>query len=134
MTSRTRSAAPVRTPLTELENEVMQVVWNAGPSAVEAVHRAVSRHRNLKETSVRTILRRLEQKGYLRHEEQGRAYVYRAAEPARSLAARAVRQIIDRFCNGSVEELVSGMVEAKVLSERELDRLEEAVRDQRREK
>jgi len=37
-------------------------------------------------------------------------------EPARNLAARAVRQIIDRFCQGSVEELVSGMVEAKVLS------------------
>lgn len=133
MTSRTRSAASVRAPLTELENEVMQVVWNAGPCAVEAVHLAISRHRNLKETSVRTILRRLEQKGYLRHEEQGRAYVYRAAEPARSLAARAVRQIIDRLCNGSVEELVTGMVEARVLSKTELDRLEDFVRDQRRE-
>jgi BlaI family transcriptional regulator, penicillinase repressor len=86
----------------------------------------------LKETSVRTILRRLEQKGYLRHEEQGRAYVYRAAEPARNLAARAVRQIIDRLCKGSVEELVSGMVESKVLSKGELDRLEEIVREQRR--
>jgi predicted transcriptional regulator len=134
MTKRTRSTARVRAPLTELENEVMQAVWNAGPCPVEAVHQVVSRTRRLKETSVRTMLRRLEQKGYLKHEEQGRAYVYRAAEPARSLAARAVRQIIDRFCKGSVEELVSGMVEAKVLSERELDRLEEAVRDQRREK
>ena len=134
MTKRTRSTARVRAPLTELENEVMQAVWNAGPCPVEAVHQVVARTRRLKETSVRTMLRRLEQKGYLKHEEQGRAYVYRAAEPARSLAARAVRQIIDRFCKGSVEELVSGMVEAKVLSERELDRLEEAVRDQRREK
>jgi len=134
MTKRTRSTALVRAPLTELESEVMQAVWNAGPCPVEAVHQVVSRTRRLKETSVRTMLRRLEQKGYLKHEEQGRAYVYRAAEPARSLAARAVRQIIDRFCKGSVEELVSGMVEAKVLSERELDRLEEAVRDQRREK
>jgi BlaI family transcriptional regulator, penicillinase repressor len=134
MTKRTRSTARVRAPLTELESEVMQAVWNAGPCPVEAVHQVVSRTRRLKETSVRTMLRRLEQKGYLKHEEQGRAYVYRAAEPARSLAARAVRQIIDRFCKGSVEELVSGMVEAKVLSERELDRLEEAVRDQRREK
>jgi BlaI family penicillinase repressor len=111
-----------------LENEVMQVVWEMGPCPVEAVHQVVSRKRKLKETSVRTILRRLEQKGYLRHEEQGRAYVYRAAEPARSLAARAVRQIIDRFCEGSVEELVSGMVEAKMLSKGEMDRLEEFVR------
>src|SRR3979490_2939861 len=105
--------------LTELESEVMQVVWDAGPCAVEAVHEVVSSKRDLKETSVRTILRRLEQKGYLRHEEKGRAYVYRAVEPARSLAARAVRQIIDRFCQGSVEELVSGMVEAKVFKKRD---------------
>jgi BlaI family transcriptional regulator, penicillinase repressor len=111
-----------------LENEVMQAVWDTGPCAVEAVHQVVSRKRDLKETSVRTILRRLEQKGYLRHEEQGRAYVYRAAEPARSLAARAVRQIIDRFCKGSVEELVSGMVEGKMLSKGEMERLEEFVR------
>ncbi|HTX33876.1 MAG TPA: BlaI/MecI/CopY family transcriptional regulator [Bryobacteraceae bacterium] len=132
MTKRTRPDARLRAPLTELENEVMQAVWAAGPCPVEAVHQVVSRKRNLKETSVRTILRRLEQKGYLRHEESGRAYVYRAAEPARRLAARAVRQIIDRLCQGSVEELVSGMVEAKVLSKGELDRLEEFVRDHRK--
>jgi BlaI family transcriptional regulator, penicillinase repressor len=131
MTTRSRSGARVRSPLTELENEVMQAVWDSGPCPVEAVYLVVSRKRDLKETSVRTILRRLEQKGYLRHEARGRAYVYRAAEPARSLAARAVRQIIDRFCRGSVEELVSGMVEAKMLSSREMDRLEEFVRGNR---
>lgn len=110
----------------------MQAVWDSGPSNVEAVHQKVSRKRALKEATIRTLLRRLEQKGYLRHEEDGRAYVYHAMEPARSLAARAVRQIIDRFCQGSVEELVSGMVEARVLSKGELDRLEDFVKSQRR--
>ena len=81
---------------------------------------------------MRTLLRRLEQKGYLTHETEGRAYVYRATEPSRSLAARAVRQIIDRFCRGSVEELVSGMVDAKALSNAELTRLEEFVRERRK--
>jgi BlaI family penicillinase repressor len=131
MTTRSRSGAPVRAPLTELENEVMRVVWDAGPCSVDAVHRTVSQNRKFKEATTRTLLRRLEQKGYLRHEEEGRAYVYRAVEPARSLAARAVRQIIDRFCRGSVEELVSGMVEAKVLSKGEINRLEEFVRSRR---
>jgi BlaI family transcriptional regulator, penicillinase repressor len=132
MSSRSQSEAFVRAPLTELENEVMHAVWDAGPSPVEAVHCVVSRNRKLKEATIRTILRRLEQKGYLRHDIQGRAYVYRAVEPARSLAARAVRQIIDRFCRGSVEELVSGMVEAKVLTKGELETLEEFVRGRRR--
>jgi BlaI family penicillinase repressor len=110
----------------------MRAVWDGGPSDVDAVHQVVSRTRQLKEATVRTVLRRLEQKGYLRHEAQGRAYVYRAVEPARSLAARAVRQIIDRFCRGSLEELVSGMVEASVLSPGELATLERSIRGRRR--
>jgi len=110
----------------------MSAVWNAGPSSVESVHQAVSHKRRLKEATIRTLLRRLEQKGYLRHHVEGRAFIYRATEPARSLAARAVRQIVDRFCQGSVEELVSGMVDAKVLSNRELDRLAEVVRRRRK--
>jgi BlaI family transcriptional regulator, penicillinase repressor len=77
---------------------------------------------------VRTLLRRLQQKGYLRHEAEGRAFLYQAMEPSRSLAARAVPQIIDRFCQGSVEELVSGMVDANVLSQGELNQLEQLVR------
>jgi BlaI family transcriptional regulator, penicillinase repressor len=131
MTSRTAKGASVRAPLTELENLVMQAVWDAAPASVEAVHRLVSPQRNIKETTVRTLLRRLETKGYLRHESAGRAYVYHAIEPSRSLAARAVRQIVDRLCRGSMEELVSGMVDAKVLSDRDLKGLESFVRSRR---
>jgi BlaI family transcriptional regulator, penicillinase repressor len=111
----------------------MAAIWTGGPSSVEAVHQIVSRTHKLKETSVRTMLRRLEQKGYLRHELEDRAFIYRAVEPARGLAARAVRQIIDHLCQGSVEELVTGMVDAKVLSNRELDQLAQFVETRRRE-
>ena len=128
---RSSSNASVKAPLTDLENAVMGVVWDSGPCSVEAVFDVVSRKRDLKETTVRTLLRRLEQKGYLQHESEGRAYLYRATEPSRSLAARAVRQIIDRFCQGSVEELVSGMVEAKVLTRDEMSRLETFARERR---
>jgi predicted transcriptional regulator len=131
MTKRTGKGARVRAPLTDLDNLVMRAVWDAAPASVEAVHRVVSQQRNVKETTVRTLLRRLEQKGYLRHESDGRAYVYHAIEPSRSLAARAVRQIIDRLCQGSVEELVSGMVDAKVLTATELKQLEDVIRSQR---
>jgi BlaI family penicillinase repressor len=121
-----------RTVLTELENDVMKAVWETEPCTVEAVHQIISRNRTLKETTTRTLLRRLELKGYLKHESDGRVYIYRAVEPARSLAARAVRQIIDRFCQGSLEELVSGMVEAKVLRKGDLESLEELVRSSRK--
>ena len=131
MTKRTRSAR-FKAPLTDLENEVMRVVWDSAPCSVEAVYDVVSTKRDLKETTVRTLLRRLEQKGYLEHESDGRAYLYRATEAPRNLAARAVRQIIDRFCQGSVEELVSGMVDADVLTNDEIGRLEQFARARRR--
>jgi BlaI family transcriptional regulator, penicillinase repressor len=134
MTQRSGRRPAVRTVLTDLEHEVMQVVWQAEPCPVETVYDVVSRTRDLKETTVRTVLRRLEQKGYLRHESDGRAYVYRTTEPSRSLAACAGRQIIDRFCRGSVEELVTGMMDAKVLSKDEINRLDEFVRRQRKER
>jgi predicted transcriptional regulator len=60
---------------------------------------------------VRTVLRRLEEKGYLRHEVDGRTFVYHATQHRRGVAARAVQQIIDRFCGGSVEQLLVGMRE-----------------------
>lgn len=109
----------------------MQAVWRIAPCTVEAVHEIISRKHKLKETSTRTLLRRLEKKGYLTHESDGRAYAYRAVEPARNIAARAVRQIIDRLCRGSVEELVSGMVEAKVFNESEMEQLEKFVRSRK---
>jgi BlaI family transcriptional regulator, penicillinase repressor len=127
----TLSVAKVRTPLTDLENELMRAVWDHGPCSVEAVHQIISRTRSLKEGSTRTLLTRLEQKGYLKHEVKERAYIYAAVEPANSLAARAVRQILDRLCRGSVAELVSGLVESKVLSDAEMDQLERFVRERK---
>lgn len=132
MTRRSKTAR-VRAPLTDLENEVMQAVWDGGRCSVEDVHAVVARKRDLKETTVRTLLRRLEQKGYLEHETEGRAYVYRAVEPPTRLAARAVRQIVDRFCAGSMEELVSGMVDGGQLTDEEIERLEQYVRRRRKE-
>jgi predicted transcriptional regulator len=117
-----------RPALSELEHEVMQAVWAAGTCTVDAVHQVVSRQRDLKEVTIRTVLRRLEHKGYVQHVSEGRAFLYRAVEAPRRVAARAVRQILDRFCHGSVDELVSGLVEANVLSDRELDALEASIK------
>lgn len=118
----------IRAPLTDLESDVMQAVWDAGKCSVEDVYRVVSVRRDLKEDTVRTLLRRLEGKGYLTHEANGRAYIYMPCESPGRIAGRAVRQIIDRFCSGSLEQLVSGMVEDEIFSEQELARLEEIVR------
>jgi len=111
--------------LGDLEREVMQLVWAHGPVTAEAVRERLSRP--LKESTVRTVLRRLEDKGYTTHTVDGRTYVYQAAEPRGQVAAKAVRRIVDWFCNGSVEEVLVGMVDNAMLDQRQLSRLAEQV-------
>jgi BlaI family penicillinase repressor len=81
----------------------------------------------MKESTARTMLKRLEEKGYVRHRVEGRTNVYSGLEPPQQVAARAVRQIIDRFCGGSVEQLLVGMVANDVVDERELERLAQRI-------
>jgi BlaI family transcriptional regulator, penicillinase repressor len=110
--------------LGELEQAILRMVWQQRQSTAEQVREQLhASGRVLKESTVRTVLRRLEEKGYLAHTVEQRTYLYRAAEDGRSVAGRAVKGIVDRFCGGSVEALLVGMVNADVLSENELQRL-----------
>lgn len=110
--------------LGELEQTVLRMVWQSRQATAEQVREQLQQQgRILKESTVRTVLRRLEEKGYLAHTVEQRTYLYRAAEDDRSVAGRAVQRIVDRFCGGSVEALLVGMVNADVLSEDELQRL-----------
>ncbi len=77
----------------------------------------------MKESTVRTILRRLEAKGYVTHTLEGRTFIYRAAEARENVAVRAVKHIIDRFCNGSAEQLLIGMVDHDMVDRKDLERL-----------
>jgi BlaI family penicillinase repressor len=70
----------------------------------------------------------LEEKGYVAHETSGRTFIYRAAEARQNVAARAVKSIIDRFCGGSAEQLVIGMVDNEVLDRKVLERLTQKIR------
>ena len=75
---------------------------------------AVRKHvaRKLKDPTIRTVLRRLEQKGYVSHSVVSGTFIYRARESADATAATAVRSIVDRFCGGSLERVLQGLVDA----------------------
>ena len=105
----------------------MQFLWAHGPASAEQVGEALAPRRPLKDSTVRTILRRLEAKGYLAHRVEGRTFIYTGLEAPQNVAAGAVRQIIDRFCGGSVEQLLVGMVNNDVIDERELQRLAQRI-------
>ena len=101
----------------------MEAVWSRRTATADDVREALAPGRELKDSTVRTLLRRLEEKGYVTHAVEGRTYVYRGVEAPRSAAARAVRLIADRFCGGSMEELLVGMVESETIDRAELKRL-----------
>ena len=112
--------------LGHLEREVVQLVWANRSISAETVRERLGRP--LKESTVRTVLRRLEQKGYITHKVLGRTYLYDAAESRGRVAARAVRRIIDMICNGSVDEVLVGMVDSKMINEKHLRNLSERLR------
>jgi len=115
----------MRAELGELEREVLNIVWKSAPTSADQVRQGL--RRPLKESTVRTVLSRLEDKGYLAHDIEQRPFRYRAVKPPAHLAARAVQRVADWFCHGSVDEVLLGMVEAKILSRHDLRRLVDKV-------
>jgi BlaI family penicillinase repressor len=111
--------------LGELERKVMLLVWAHGAVTAELVREQLDRR--LKESTVRTVLRRLEEKGFVSHSIQGRTYIFRALDDRQRVAAKAVRRIADWFCNGSIEDVMVGIVDAKMLDKRQLDLLSEKI-------
>lgn len=111
--------------LGELEREVMQRVWADGPITAEQVREGLER--SLKESTIRTVLRRLEDKGYVTHTVSGRTFQFSAAEQRSAVAAKAVKRIMDWFCNGSLEEVLVGMVDNKQLDPEQLQALSEKI-------
>ena len=118
-----RNTQQVRKPLSGLESKVMQIVWAHTAVSAEQVREALEPEHPLKDATVRTLLRRLERKGYVMHEVQGRTYLYGGLQKPESVAIHGLRQLLDRFCGGSVEHLLLGMVDEQVISTKELSEL-----------
>src|ERR1700676_1796796 len=114
-----------RKPLSELEHLVMDALWKRSESTAEDVREALAERHPMKDSTARTILQRLEEKGYIKHHVEGRTNVYRVSEPPRNFAVSSVQQIIDRLLGGSVERLIVGMGDRHLLDQRELRRLAE---------
>jgi BlaI family penicillinase repressor len=111
--------------LGELERSILSIVWRKDEITADQVREELGRP--LKDSTIRTVLRRLEEKGYLEHSLENRTFVYRPAQTRQRVAGRAAKRIVDWFCEGSVEALLVGMVDSKVLDRAELQRLAERI-------
>ena len=116
-----------RRPISPLEQLVMDYVWAHPRCTAEMCREGLMEERSLKDSTIRTILRNLEQKGYVTHKVDGRTFVYRPVDTPRNVAVQAAQQLIDRFCGGSIEELLVGLVDNQVLEPKQLQRLAEKI-------
>ena len=115
--------------LSAAEREVMEVVWDRGEvtarEARDALPREVARN------TVRTLLERMEEKGWVTHREVGRAYMYRAVRQREESMGRKVREIVDTVCGGSPEMLVAALLDYRGLRPGELERIRQMLEEAR---
>jgi predicted transcriptional regulator len=120
--------------LTEAELRLMKILWRRGDSAVNELVAALPQDEPLAYNSVLTTIRILEQKGYVSHRQEGRAFVYRPRVAEHEAGRSEVRNVLHRFFGNSREQLVLSLLGDDEITPQELDRLQEAIRSAAAEK
>lgn len=124
MTHRNRSGGP----LTGLQQAILDYLSKHESATADEIRQGLKPRYPLSDSSVRTLLRRLEGRGLVSHTAQGKAFVYRAEVHSTRVAADAVRRLIQGFWAGSAERFLAGLVDEEVLSAEELERLAKKVK------
>lgn len=124
---------PLLAALSRRERHIMDILFRRGRATAEEVMRELSGTPSY--STVRTQLRVLEEKGHVRHEEQGRRFVYIPVVPRSSVRRVALRHVVDTFFEGSIEKVVAALLggEAARVTEEELERIVELVGKARKE-
>lgn len=113
-------------PLTPLELEIMNVLWDTGPSNVQSVQGRLTQ-RELAYTTVQTMLNVLHRKGKVKRKLRDRAYIYSPVFSRKNAVTQALGDLLDRFFGGSADSLVLSLVEAKHLTPEKLARIQKTL-------
>src|SRR5689334_8298862 len=109
--------------LTPAQGEIMEIIWEQGEVSASEVKRVLSRNRPVSRNTVRTLLERMEEKGWIAHREDGRTFLYSAARPRQATIGQKVQDVIETVCGGSAEALVTALLDYRGLSAGELERI-----------
>jgi len=105
-------------PFGDLEHEILALLWKHGELTAFAARQKLAR--KLKDPTIRTVLRRLEDKGYVAHTVVSGTFVYRPKVSAETTAADAVLNVVEKFCGGSLERALAALVEAGLVDSKQL--------------
>jgi BlaI family penicillinase repressor len=117
----------MRIAFTHRELDVMTVLWNLGSATVSEVREEL--HDELAYTTVLTVLRTLEEKGYLKHEEEGRAHRYIPTVDRATAGTTALRRMLNTVFGGSAELLLTNLVNDQKLSSSDIEQLRKLLDD-----
>jgi BlaI family transcriptional regulator, penicillinase repressor len=115
--------------LTEAELRLMEVLWDKGPATVQQVLDGLSAEAPLAYNSVLTTIRILERKGYVKHEKDGRAFIYSPLIERKEATRSEIRRLVSRFFGDSQELLVLNILEDRGVDAAELDRLRKMLQE-----
>lgn len=119
--------------LTELELELMNVIWRKERATVQEIRDALAEHRPLAYTSISTMMGILEKKGYVSHEAVGRSYVYGPIVERKKAQRSLVHNLLSRVFHGSPALLMLNLIANEEMSPSELDHVQRAIDRRRKE-
>jgi predicted transcriptional regulator len=112
-----------RPELTPAQREIMEIVWQRGEVSASEVRRVLAATRAVARNTVRTLLERMEEKGWITHREDGRTFLYSAVLPRQATIGQKVQEVVEKVCGGSAETLVTALLDYRGLSSGELERI-----------
>jgi len=113
-----------RPPLSAAQSEIMDIVWDQGEISASQLRVLLASKRAIARETVRTLLSRMEQKGWLKHRVIGRTYFYSATIPRDVSLGKRVLEIVDTLCGGSAERLMTALLDHRGLSNDEAARIQ----------
>ena len=114
---------PDAAPLTDAQREIMEIVWDHDEVTVSQVRDKLVQKREVARNTIQTMIVRLEERGWLKHREEGRTFWYSADRPRTASLGAKVVQMIDRFFAGSPEQMVTALMEYRGLTPEEAERI-----------
>ena len=125
-------------PLSEAQQEIMELIWERGELSAFEVRQILGTQREVARETVRTLLARMEEKGWLQHRTVGRTYFYSAVIPRDTSLGQQVAELVDNLCGGSPKRLMTLLMDHRGLSDEELRQIQqmlaEAEKQERRQR
>ena len=114
-----------RPAMSAAETEVLRLVWESQQATVQQVYDALPPNRRVTYVTIATLLRRLEEKGYLKHRVHGKAFIYAPAAKKEDVIRRTISDLVERLFGGNPVPLMQHLAQHSGISDEDIERLKE---------